>query len=94
MESTLRSLNQWEVVKGLCPSPTCVDLKAPTNEEQELDQAWALWKEHAYMEIDLHIKDQQRVVICDKQDLHLAWNRLNIVIFLHFTKILTNYQKI
>ena len=61
MESTLRSLNQWEVVKGLHPSPTHAESKAPTKEELELEQAWALWKEHAYLEIDLHI-DRKSVV--------------------------------
>ena len=79
MESTLRSLNQWEVVKGLYPSPTCAESKAPTEEELELEQAWALWKERAYLEIDLRIEDQQRVVICDNRDPHLAWNTLNTV---------------
>ena len=61
MVLTLRSLNQWEVIKGLYPSPTCVNSKAPTNEELELEQAWALQKEHAYMEIDLHSDNQQVV---------------------------------
>ena len=63
MELTLRSLNQFEVVKGLYPSPTRAESKAPTKGELELEQAWALQKECAYSEIDLHIEDQQRVTI-------------------------------
>ena len=33
MESTLRPLNQWEVIKGLYPSPTRAESKAPTEGE-------------------------------------------------------------
>jgi hypothetical protein len=47
MESTLRSLNQWEVVIGQFPSPTSeqrtrttarADSKAPTDAELELER--------------------------------------------------------
>ena len=79
MESTLRSLNQWEVVKGVYPSPTRAESKAPTEEELELEQAWALRKERAYSEVDLRIEDQQKVAIRDNRDPRLAWNTLNTV---------------
>jgi hypothetical protein len=84
MESTLRSLIQWEVMVGQFPSPTHADSKAPSNAELQLEEAWALWKECAYTEIDLNIEDQQRVVIRDNCDPHLAWNMLHMVYGNHF----------
>jgi gag-polypeptide of LTR copia-type len=79
MESTLRSLNQWEVVIGQFPSPKRADSKAPTDAELELEEAWALRMERAYTEIDLRIEDQQRVAIRDNRDPRLAWNTLRMV---------------
>jgi hypothetical protein len=61
------------------PSPTRADLKAPTDVELELEEAWALQKERAYTEIDLRIEDKQRVVSCDNHIPHLAWNTLHMV---------------
>jgi hypothetical protein len=55
------------------------DSKAPTDAELELEEAWALQKEHAYTEIDLHIEDQQRVAIHDNRDPRLAGNTLHTV---------------
>jgi hypothetical protein len=61
------------------PSPTRADSKAPTNAELELEEAWALQKECANTEIDLHIEDQQRVAIRDNCNPRLAWNTLDTV---------------
>jgi hypothetical protein len=55
------------------------DSKAPTVEELELEEAWALRKARAYIEMDLRIEDQQRVVIRDNPDTHLAWTTLHTV---------------
>ena len=53
METVLRSLNQWEVVIGTFVPPMCVDPNSPTKAELQLEKAWKLRKERAYMETDL-----------------------------------------
>ena len=49
METVLRSLNQWEVVIGTFVPPMCADPNSPTKAELQLEKAWKLRKERAYM---------------------------------------------
>jgi hypothetical protein len=79
MESMLRSLSQWEVVTGHYPPPTHANPDAPTADELHVEKAWELRKEHAYMEIDIHVEDQQCASIRSNRDTHQAWTTLKLV---------------
>jgi hypothetical protein len=51
------------VVTGQYPAPTHITADAPTAEELGIEKAWELRKEQVYTEIDLHVKDQQHIII-------------------------------
>ena len=56
----------------------CADPNSLTKAELQLEKAWKLRKERAYMEIDLRVEDQQRVSR-DNRDPQLAWITLRTV---------------
>ena len=79
MELVLRSLNQWEVVMGTYTPPVHAVEKLPLAEELQLEKAWELHKECAYMEINLQVEDKECVSIRTNHDPVVSWNTLSSI---------------
>ena len=79
MELVLRSLNQWEVVMGTYTPPVHAVEKLPLAEELQLEKAWELHKECAYMEINLQVEDKECVSIRTNHDPVVSWNTLRSI---------------